>query len=222
MLTFVADAGTVFQAHCVGAYKAKLLKVVESTFFGQWAQLTCPQLCWGEAGCTGDSQAPTPTDARGEILESLQWSRCKIPIYFHVFNTKTTFYFLAHYFMCISSGTNYSSPVYIHQLWGMYSRVLPGGLFSWLCWMLKMLKVNLVLTEVLRWSRQCSRSSYNVVQGCVAVVYLSSTMLWHGLGSDTSHNPGPLWVKTAPLHGLVNLIVILEVIKTVERILHEE
>lgn len=45
-----------------------------------------------------------------------------------------------------------------------------------------------------------------MVQGCVAVVYLSCTMLWHGLGSDTSHNQTlPLWVKTAPLHGLVNL-----------------
>lgn len=50
------------------------------------------------------------------------------------------------------------------------------------------LKVNLVLAEVLRWSRQCSSGSYNVVQGCVAIVYLSCTMLWHGLGSDTSHN----------------------------------
>lgn len=70
---------------------------------------------------------------------------------------------------------------------------------------------------MLRWSRQCSSGSFNVVQGCVAVVYLSCTMLWHGLGSDTSHNQTlPRWVKTAPLHGLVNLIVILEVIKAVE------
>lgn len=51
------------------------------------------------------------------------------------------------------------------------------------------LKVNPVLTEVLGWNRQCSHSSHNVVQGCVANVYLSRTMLWHRLGSDTSQKP---------------------------------
>lgn len=79
------------------------------------------------------------------------------------------------------------------------------------------LKVNLVMTDMLKCSRQCSSSSFNVVQGCVAVVYLSCTMLWHGLGRDTSHNQTlPLWVKIAQLHCLENLIVNLKVIKTVE------
>lgn len=137
--------------------------------------------------------------------------------------------YIFHYFMHIGSGINYSSPVHIHQLWQIYSWVLPVG-FEWqhntgkCCFYAVVLnaisdlqlKVNLVLTEVLKCSRQCNSSSFNVVQGCVAVVYLSCTMLWHGLGSDTSHNQSlPLWVKIAPLHGLVNLIVI-EVIKTVE------
>lgn len=75
-------------------------------------------------------------------------------------------------------------------------------------------KVNLVLTDMLKCSRQCRSSSFNVVQGCVAVVYLSCTMLWHGRGRDTSHSQTlPLWVKIAQLHCLENLIVNLEVIK---------
>lgn len=40
------------------------------------------------------------------------------------------FDFLDHYFMCVASGTNYSSLVYIHQLWQNYGRVLPEG-FEW-------------------------------------------------------------------------------------------
>lgn len=72
-----------------------------------------------------------------------------------------------------------------------------------------------------KWTRrsgQCSGSSFSVVQGCVAVVYLSRTMLWHGVGNDTSHTQTlPLWVKIAPAyprHDFENLFVILEVIKT--------
>lgn len=74
------------------------------------------------------------------------------------------------------------------------------------------LKVNLGLSAVLRWSRQCNRGSHNVVQGCVTVVYLSCTMLLHGLGSDTSHNQTPQSTqflcgsKKATLYGVINLL----------------
>lgn len=46
-------------------------------------------------------------------------------------------------------------------------------------------------------------------------------MLWYGRRRDTSHNQGPLWIKTAPLHSSVNLIVIMEVIKNcIAKLLH--
>ena len=67
------------------------------------------------------------------------------------------------------------------------------------------------MTEVLKCRRQCSHCTLNVVQGCVTVVYLSRTILWHGLGKDPSHNQTlPLCLKIAPLLGSATIIVILK------------
>lgn len=69
------------------------------------------------------------------------------------------------------------------------------------------LRVDPVLTGVLKCSRQCSGNSLSAVQGCGAVVYLSCTMRWHAPLRDTSQEARlsfSLWAKIAPIPPWLN------------------
>lgn len=127
---------------------------------------------------TAESQVPTPPDphAQDEILEPLQRINTKVqPLVRDLIEGIVVFSIWCKDFI-VGCGEILMTSTRETPLQRCFEKALNDP----------QLRVDPVLTEVLKCSRQCSSNSLNAVQGCVAVVYLSCTMRWHAPQWDTS------------------------------------